>query len=87
VRDISAEEADFLVTNFHYARIQLATNPAEHEQETLGVDPASSQGLAVTGLQSLGLLTAAEPTWDDSGLLRFSPIVAKLLVLLREPGP
>jgi hypothetical protein len=39
------------------------------------------------GLFSLGVLVAAEPTWDDTGLLRFSPIAAKLIVLLRqEPG-
>lgn len=87
VRDISAEEADFLVKNFHYDRIQLASSSAENKQKVLTIDPASQEGLVVTGLVSLGLLTAAEPTWDDSGLMRFSPIVAKLLVLLREPSP
>lgn len=82
IRDISAAEADFLIFNFHYDRIQLATNEAKHEQKVLTVPPNSDDGLIVTGLVSLGLLTAAEPTYDDSGLMRFSPIVAKLLVLL-----
>ncbi len=87
VRDVSADEADFLVKHFHYDRIQLASSSAEHKQKVLTVAPESHDGLVVTGLVSLGLLSAAEPTWDDSGLLRFSPIVTKLLVLLREPNP
>jgi hypothetical protein len=87
VRDISADEADFLVKNFHYDRIQLASVSSEHEQKVLTVAPESQEGLVATGLVSLGLLSAAEPTWDESGLLRFSPIVAKLLVLLRESNP
>lgn len=87
VRDISADEAEFLVKSFHYDRIQLASATAEHDQKVLTVAPESQQGLVVTGLVSLGLLSTAEPTWDESGLLRFSPIVAKLLVLLREPNP
>jgi hypothetical protein len=87
IRDISADEADFLVKNFHYDRIQLASASADHEQKVLTVAPDSQEGLVITGLVSLGLLSAAEPTWDESGLMRFSPIVAKLLVLLREPNP
>lgn len=86
IRDISAEEADFLVKHFHYNRIQLASSATERKQKVLTVAPESHDGLVVTGLISLGLLSTAEPTWDDSGLLRFSPIVAKLLVLLREPS-
>jgi hypothetical protein len=87
VRDISADEADFLARNFQYDRVQLAASAAEHKQKVLTVAPESHEGLVVTGLVSLGLLSAAEPTWDESGLMRFSPIVAKLLVLLREPSP
>jgi hypothetical protein len=87
VRDVSAEEAAFLVAHFDYERVQLAKTPGEHEQRVLTVDPDSKEGLIVVGLVSLGLLTAAEPTYDDSGLLRFSAIVAKLLALLRESAP
>lgn len=87
VRDISADEADFLVKHFHYDRIQLASASVGHEQKVLTIAPESQEGLVVTGLVSLGLLSAAEPAWDESGLMRFSPIVAKLLVLLREPNP
>jgi hypothetical protein len=83
IRDISAEEADFLANNFQYDRVQVSTAEAEHEMKVRNVKPDSAEGTVVTGLISLGLLTAAEPTWDESGLLRYSPIVAKLLVLLR----
>lgn len=83
VRDISAEEAEFLLNNFQYDRVQVSTAEAEHKMKVRNVKPESSEGTVVTGLVSLGLLTAAEPTWDENSLLRFSPIVAKLLVLLR----
>ena len=86
IRDISADEADFLVKHFHYDRIQLASATVEHEMKVLTIAPESREGIVVTGLVSLGLLSTAEPTWDESGLMRFSPIVAKLLVLLREPN-
>ena len=86
VRDISYEEAEFLSRNFAYQRIWLNETPAaDHEVPTIAVLPQSPEGQAVIGLMSLGLVTPAEPTWDDSGLLRFSPLVAKLLALLRAP--
>jgi len=84
VRDISADEADFLVRNFEYERIQVTSGTPQHERKVLVVHPASAENLVVTGLVSLGLLEAAESTWGDSGLLRYSNIVAKLLVLLHE---
>jgi len=86
VRDISHEEAEFLSKNFAYQRIWLNETPAaDHEIPTLAVLPQSPEGQVVIGLMSLGLITPAEPTWDDSGLLRFSPLVAKLLALLSAP--
>lgn len=87
VRDISAEEAAFLLANFDYERVQLAKTPGPHEQRVLTVDPDSRDGLVAVGLISLGLLAPDEPTYDDSGLLRFSSVVAKVIVLLREPAP
>ena len=86
VRDISHEEAEFLSENFAYQRIWLNEMPvAPHDVPTLAVLPQSAGGKAVIGLMSLGLVTPAEPTWDDSGLLRFSPLAAKLLSLLHTP--
>jgi hypothetical protein len=87
VRDISAEEAQFLIANFTYERIWLnESEPAENERPTLAVKPHSPNGQVVLGLLTLGLVTTAEPTWDDSGLLRFTPLVAKLIALLQKPG-
>ena len=86
VRDISAEEADFLVANFAYERVQLIYPGIQHEEFRVHcVDPSSKDALIVTGLVSLGLLDLAEATYDGPSLLQFSPIVANLLVLLGAP--
>ena len=86
VRDISAEEALFLMQNFAYERIWLSEmDPAESEKSTLAVKPNTNDGQVVLGLISLGLITTAEPTWDDSGLLRYTPFAAKVIALLSAP--
>ena len=86
VRDISAEEADFLVINFAFERVQTMWPAVQHDDfRVLCVDPSSTDALVVTGLVSLGLLALAEATFDGPGLLQFSPIVTKLLVLLEAP--
>lgn len=88
VRDISAEEAQFLLANFSFERLWLnESEPAKSEWATLAVKPNSPSGLVVLGLMTLGLVTTAEPTWDDTGLLRFTPLVGKLITLLRAPTP
>lgn len=83
IRDMSAEEVNFLINNFSYNRMQLSTLP-DTPEGVLRVDPNSKDGLIVSGLISMGLLLPAEPTWDESGLQRFSNIVAKLIVLLNK---
>lgn len=86
IRDISAEEAQFLIANFGYERIWLnESEPGENQPSTLAAKPSTPNGQVALGLLTLGLLTTAEPTWDDSGLLRFTPLVAKLIALLRKP--
>ncbi len=84
VRDMSAEEAAFVSENFSFDRIQVASGEAEHEMKVLILKPGTPEALVVTGLVSLGVLETAEPTWDESGLLRYSSITAKLVVLLRD---
>lgn len=86
IRDISFEEATFLLRNFSYERIWL--NETDHDSDgrnTLVVKPSSTDGQVVLGLVTLGLITTGEPTWDDSGHLKFSPLVAKLIALLEAP--
>lgn len=83
IRDMSAKEATFLVNNCHYSRIQLNETTADPSKvEVLLVDPASEDGMVVTGLISLGLLIPAEPTWDNSGFHRYSSVVKPLVALL-----
>ncbi|QSB03218.1 hypothetical protein JWZ98_09940 [Methylomonas sp. EFPC1] len=86
LRDISAEEASFLMQNFHYERIQLVSTDFPVQPKILNVTHESHDGLIVTGLLSLGLLSAGEPTFSDADRFRFLPIVAKLLVLLQKPN-
>lgn len=85
IRDMSAQKLRFLVENYSYNRIQLSNmKVVDSKNDILHVDPGSRDGLIVTGLISLGLLIPAEPTYDDSGLHRFSTVVAKLIALLRR---
>lgn len=85
VRDISADEACFLIANFGFERIWLSdVEPSENERKTLAVKPQTSEGQIVLGLITLGLVAAAEPTYDDSGLLRFTPMAGKIIALLRS---
>ena len=84
VRDISAEECDFLIRNYGFDRIQVTSDTPAHELNVLLVKPTSPDALIVAGLTSLGLLESAESTWGGNSVLRYSPIVVKLLVLLRE---
>lgn len=88
IRDISADEAAFLASNSQYQRVAFSLPSGNNGDESvLSVAADSPEGLLVTGLISLGLLSSASPAIDDLGLFRFSSIVAKLLVLLREPHP
>jgi len=86
IRDISAEEVAFLLRAFAYEGVLLNENIEQSEvlNKVLLVAPSSQDALSVTGLQSLGLLTPPETGWD-SGAMRFTRLVAKLIALLRKP--
>ncbi|MFA6179817.1 MAG: hypothetical protein WC696_09430 [Candidatus Methylopumilus sp.] len=87
IRDISAEEAQFLINNFSYKRIWLSEmTPPDSELHALAVNPTKPEGQTVLGLFTLGIVATAEPTFDDMGLLRFTPMAAKLIVLLKKPN-
>lgn len=87
VRDISAEEAKFLRDSFGYERVQLwPLEASDDNMKVLAVVPGSAEGVVVSGLVSLGLLSGAGPVQVDIGRFFFSPIVAKLLVLFHEPS-
>jgi hypothetical protein len=85
IRDISAEEIEFLVRNASYKKIQLGITSSDVLSETVLTVPADGdEELIVSGLISLGLVISAGPTMDDSGLLKFSSGVSKLITLLKE---
>ena len=86
VRDISAGEADFLLRHFSHERIQLGVAQGSISSEALVVATGGREELIVSGLISLGLVIPAGPTMDDTGLMRFSSAVAKVIVLLQEPN-
>lgn len=87
IRDISAEEVDFLCRNFSYQRIQLGVTSGDVLSDTvLTVSAGGQDELLISGLISLGLIISAGPTMDDSGLLRFSNGVPKLIALLKSPA-
>lgn len=86
IRDISFEEANFLIQNFNYKRIWLNETAHDYDgRNTLVIKPNTTEGHVVLGLIMLGLITTAEPTFDESGHLKFSPFVAKLIALLEAP--
>jgi hypothetical protein len=86
IRDISAEEAAFVVNAFKYDGVQLFLPEKEITSDNvLRVDPKSKDALIVSGLLSLGLLVPGESTFGGPNVLRLSTVVAKLIVLLRAP--
>lgn len=85
IRDISAEEAAFVVKHFAFDGFHLMAAPEgqKFSDNILRVNPSSHEALLVSGLLSLGLVLPAEPTYGALNVLRFSGIVVKLIALLK----
>jgi len=83
IRDLSAEEVSFIINNGKFERISLGDSKP-FDQRSLKVSLDSNEALVVNGLISLGLLIPAEPSGNENILLRFAPIIPKLLALLRN---
>lgn len=81
VRDISADEALFVVQNYTFELMQIIDSETEHEANVLQITKGSPNELLVNGLLSIGVLTPGQPTFGQ--LLRFSQVTAKLIVLLK----
>ena len=88
IRDISTEEAEFLLRTFQYEGIQILDTAADSEtvDGRLNISQSSDDALNVSGLLSLGLLTPAESRIGSLGVMRFSGLAAKVIALLRDPG-
>ncbi len=90
IRDISAEEAYFLINNFEYKAIALNNEIGgtfEGDERTLVINRGCSQEESlVIGLMSIGLLVNHGGTWDGAPILVFSDIAAKIIALLQKPN-
>lgn len=84
VRDISVGEAEFVIKNFGYSHVRLATKLNNNDPNFLEVLIDSPEGKLVPGLVSLGILANAGGTYADLEAMRFMPITAKLIALLKD---
>lgn len=83
LRDISTEEAYFMVKNFGYERIVLGAGGKDLDEKMYLVDLDSDESLVVRGLITLGLLVAGSPSFGSTNRYAFTPIAGKLVTLLR----
>lgn len=87
IRDLSANEAKFLVENGRYTNVTFGADAiGSMTGQLLEVDPSSEDALIVTGLVSLGLLIMGDTRWGVSGHLQWSPAAKQLLALLSVSG-
>lgn len=82
IRDISADEILFLFANSHYEGVTV-TKMTTTNDRLLVVPPDSSDELLVSGLINLGLFYSKDASWDSS-VYSWSPIVVRLMNLLRD---
>lgn len=82
VRDITAEEADFLLRAEPYKHVTLAHT---EDPDTLQVDPDSRDAVAMSGLLSLGLLRT-NSGWGAGGT-SFTQDASIVRSLLTTPTP
>lgn len=81
LRDISADEANFVVKNYSYKYIHVSDIPND-QSDILKVPRSSRESLIVTGLETLGVLEFGLGTMGGGNMLRFSNSTEKLLTLL-----
>ena len=86
IRDISAQEAEFLVDNFKYEQISLSDREDDREDNVRQVRRDTDEEKTVIGLFTLGLLSTGDPTYSDFHRLKFTPVVAKLIAVLQSPS-
>lgn len=84
LRDISVQEVIFLREKFGVDRISLVIQETKTPHSHLEIRIDTEDGRLAAGLMSLGILAPVGGTIDDSGTVRFTPISAKLLALLRN---
>jgi len=85
VRDMSADEARFLVTHHHPERLISVSRDASQSPDHHVIDPDSDEALCVFGLLSLGVLTPGDGMFETMGLLGYSRLAPKLVELISVP--
>jgi hypothetical protein len=81
IRDISIDEIKFILNNFEYKQIFFGD---EFEiDNALFIKHGSDEEVIASGLINMGLLYSKVSTWD-SVRFEFSPVVMKLLALLKK---
>lgn len=83
IRDISAQELEFIVKNYSYERVHI-TDHDESDSKTLRIKSNSPDSLIVSGLESIGVLIFSIATMGGGNILQFSKITAKLIMLIKE---
>jgi hypothetical protein len=82
IRDISVEEARFIVNNFHHSKFTIGPNQIDGEY-VHSIQPGSKELALVSGLISLGLIHSPV-TYVASVVYEWTPLVAKLVRLLSK---
>jgi len=82
IRDMSADEARFLMDHHGAERISIGGADITSALDHYCVDPNSNEALCVYGLLSLGVLTPGAAMYDTMGMLGFSRLAPKLVALL-----
>ena len=85
VRDMSVDEAEFIVENYGADRISVSSKTIDiFPKKAQRIDPDSPEALIVTGLITLGVLRDAEITYQEGGMYEFTSITAKLISLITK---
>ncbi len=80
IRDISADEAKFIVHNYHYSKFFIGPEQ-QLGDDALVIQRGSNDEILMSGLISLGLVYSTVPTFDHVKY-EWSPFVVKLVRLL-----
>lgn len=82
IRDMSADEAAFLIKNESYELFQIG-GEVKSKKRVLLIEPGSRDSEIVDGLTSLGLMVIGGRTWEEIFCYRFTPLLTKVLELLK----
>ena len=83
VRDISAQEADFVLKHYGRSYVHVTNVINQDGPDVMRIRTDSPEALIVDGLESIGVLIFGLGTMGDGDMLKFSPLTAKLVFLLR----